>query len=589
MRMARSYASVRPASNVAELGTTGGTPPLSASSPRLRFSDKVVLQPDPIPCTASHDRYHPISGLTPFADIRRERRSKSSCTAGDARSGKQAYDPRAADGEVNTSPEGIAAVRPYFCDRAHAGQALARALRPFVRELDVTVLGLARGGVPVARQVADALDAPLGVMVSGKIGVPGIEEVALGAVAEGSDQVVADSVAWYIGVPPRLVDRLAARKRVEVERRAHMYRAGQPLPAVRGRTVVLVDDGLSSGATLRAAAFAIRKLRPRRVIAAVPIASLAGAAQVRPDVDQLIAMITPKRFETLSTWYHDYAPVSDEEVLFQLGRPTRVAIMNGRRVFSEILRDVGDRIAPALLRDDHGRDASEQSIAIPGFGGTLLADFGTAQRVAGNAAPVEKARGLVILANGGGSSRHSYRNRYLAGRLRLSGYATLRVDLLTGEEEQSDSAHEIRFDVARIAGRLTTVCEWAARTGVDGAHRTILMGSSTAAAAALGTAARRPERVSAVIGRAGRVELAAGLLRHVTAPVLLVVGGADRGTMQRNADAMRSLPRGALLVRVARAGHLFSEPGALGAVAEHSVKWLDRLEHQAREGRLRRA
>src|SRR4051794_3558741 len=130
---------------------------------------------------------------------------------------------------MNTSSDGLAAVRPHFSDRVHAGQALARTLRRFDLGRDVVVLGLARGGVPVARQVADALGAPMSVMVSRKVGVPGIEEVALGAVAEGSDRVVADDMAWYIGVPSRLVDRLPGRGRGRGERRGgHPPARGPP-------------------------------------------------------------------------------------------------------------------------------------------------------------------------------------------------------------------------------------------------------------------------------------------------------------------------------------------------------------------------
>jgi len=485
---------------------------------------------------------------------------------------------------VKTSAEGIiAAVRPHFCDRAHAGQALARTLRTFKWESNVIVIGLPSGGIPIAREVADTLKAPLDVLVSRKVGVPGIEEVALGAVAEGTDRVVADAMAWYIGVPSRIVDRLAARERVEVERRAQMYRNGGPLPDVKGRTVILVDDGLATGATLRAAAFAIRSGKPRRIVAAVPVASLTGAAEVRADVDDLVAVITPQRFDTIAAWYDDYAPVTDEEVMSILGRPTRVAIMNGRRVVSDILRDVGERIAPGLLRADGASVSNERSVAIPGCSGALMAEFGRAQHIPGGNGEEDhpaKARGLVILANGGASgSRHSYRNRYLAGRLRLSGFATLRVDLLTAPEQEAEIGASVPCNVARIGGRLTSVCEWASRTGLDGAHRTVLVGSSTAAAAALTAAARRPGQICAVIARAGRVELAADVLRHVTAPVLLIVGATDRETLRRNSEAMGVLPRGALLIRVPRAGHSFAEPGALGAVAEQAVRWLDRLDH----------
>jgi pimeloyl-ACP methyl ester carboxylesterase len=164
--------------------------------------------------------------------------------------------------------------------------------------------------------------------------------------------------------------------------------------------------------------------------------------------------------------------------------------------------------------------------------------------------------------------------------LRLSGFATLRVDLLTAPEQEAEIGAVVPFDFARIAGRLTSVCEWASRSGLDGAQRTILVGSNTAAAAALMAASRRPGQIRAVIARAGRVELAADAFRHVTAPVLLIVGASDREMLRRNGEALRSLPRGALLIRVPRAGRSFAEPGALGAVAEQAVSWLDRLDRR---------
>jgi dienelactone hydrolase len=251
--------------------------------------------------------------------------------------------------------------------------------------------------------------------------------------------------------------------------------------------------------------------------------------------------------------------------------------MNGRRVFSGVVRSVDDRIAPAYLREDDRRASTERAMAIPGFSGALMADFGRAQRVPGcdDVHPLARTRGLVILAKGGGSSRHSYRTRYTAGRFRLAGYATLRVDLLT-REEQAVYGASMAFDIARVAGRLTSVCEWAAREGLDGAHRTILIGSGDGAAAALATAALRPTRVSAVIARAGRVELATDLLRHVRAPVLLIVGASDRERLRQNGEALRALPRGALLIRVPRASRAFTEPGTLGIVVEQSLKWLER-------------
>jgi putative phosphoribosyl transferase len=454
-----------------------------------------------------------------------------------------------------------AGVRPLFRDRSDAAEALAQSLSRFAAESGVIVLGLARGGVPIARHVADAIGASFSVFVSCKIGVPGIEEVALGAIAEGADGVVTDSVAWYIGVPPHVVQRLANRERVELSRRLQSFRDGQPLPDMQDRTVIIIDDGLATGATLRAAARAVRDRRPKRLIAAVPVASRLALDDLRGEVDEIIAVAVPDAFETVSSSYESFAAVSDNDVLTALDRPTR-------RV-SRMVYDISGRIS-----------AAERTIEIPVGDGRVVADLGTSDAIGldETGRHVHDSDALAILVHGGDSSRDSYRNRYIAGRLRLNGYATLRVDLLTRDEQETDAERDLmRFDVARVAARLTDVCDWTVRTGVHGARRTILIGSSTGAAVALATAAQRQANTFAVVVRGGRIDLTGSRLSRVRAPVLLVVGEADRETLRLNTDAMRSLPRGAKLIRVRGAGHSFDEPGALGAVAEHTVKWLDRL------------
>ena len=447
-----------------------------------------------------------------------------------------------------------------FQDRVHAGDALARSLIPFASQRDVVVLGLARGGVPLARQVADVLGVPISVFISGKIGVPGIEEVALGAIAEGSDHVVTDSMAWYIGVPQPVIERLAVRERVELMRRTQLYRNGEPLPDLEGKTVVLVDDGLATGATIRAAARAIRSHRPRRLVAAVPVASRLGMADIRDEVDEIVAVVVGDEFASVSAAYETFEPMTDDEVLIALGRPIR-------RV-SGMVYDIS-----GLITD------SERTIEIPIPGGRVVGDLGTPTNIdfgeSGRASHDRDA--LAILVHAGGSSRDSYRNRYIAGRLRLEGYATLRVDLLTRDEEALDAqGGSIRFDVAKIAARLTDVCDWAVRAGVYGARRAILFGAGTGAAGALMTAARRQSNTLAVVVRGGRVDLAESALSRVRAPVLSIVGTEDREIMVSNSNALRLLRR-SKLIRVRGAGQTFGEPGALGAVAEHSVKWLHRV------------
>jgi dienelactone hydrolase len=183
----------------------------------------------------------------------------------------------------------------------------------------------------------------------------------------------------------------------------------------------------------------------------------------------------------------------------------------------------------------------------------------------------------VILAHGGGSSRGSYRNRYLAGRLRFAGWAALRVDLLTESERAADATGAFRFDIAHIARRLQRATEWAARQGLPGAHRLVLFGASTGAAAALVTAATRPDLVRAVAARGGRVDLAADVLDRVRAPVLMMVGGSDAPTLAANRAAARRLRAPSAVAVIRGAGHTFDEPGALGSVGERVTRWLDRL------------
>ncbi|MEP6493306.1 MAG: phosphoribosyltransferase family protein [bacterium] len=473
---------------------------------------------------------------------------------------------------LNATSVGGVVLRPHFRDRTDAGDALALSLNTFAGERGVVVLGLARGGVPVARQVAAALGASLGTLVSRKIGVPGIEDVALGAIAEGSRRAVHDAVAWYIGVPADVVDQLAVRERVEIERRVQLYRGGEPLPDLRGRTVILVDDGLATGASLRAAARSVRGKRPKRLIAAVPIATPSGAKEVRPDVDELVSIVTTEEFETVAASYGDYSPVTDDEVLALLGRPAR-------RAPSSMVNDISSRIAPASSSALDPSSEVERTVEISASGSVLMADLGGPRHVDGD--ETDGVRGLVILANGGESSRNSYRSRYIAGRLRAGGYATLRVDLLTQDEQCGDrGGADVRRDVEQIAARLSSVCDWAVDEAVHGVDNTILIGASTGAAAVFVTAARRPQQILAVVSRGGRADLAGEALSRVETPSLLIVGAADVDTLRRNNDVLRQLPNGAQLVRIPRAGNTFAEPGALGAVAEHTLKWLDRLERK---------
>ncbi|HWQ32089.1 MAG TPA: phosphoribosyltransferase [Blastocatellia bacterium] len=201
-----------------------------------------------------------------------------------------------------------------FRDRVEAGRVLATKLTAYAHRPDVLVLALPRGGVPVAFEVAQALDAPLDVFIVRKLGVPGHEELAMGAIASGGGRILNHEVLRYISIPPEVIDEVTAREQRELERRERSYRDDRPPPEVQGRTVILVDDGLATGSTMRAAAAALRAQHPARIIVAVPVASPEVCEEFRSEVDEIICAMTPQPFMAVGLWYENFAQTSDEQV-----------------------------------------------------------------------------------------------------------------------------------------------------------------------------------------------------------------------------------------------------------------------------------
>jgi putative phosphoribosyl transferase len=207
-----------------------------------------------------------------------------------------------------------------FRDRTHAGQFLGARLRAYADRPDVVVLALPRGGVPVAYEVATVLHVPMDVFLVRKLGVPGHEELAMGAIASGGLRVVNTDVIRALGVPDRVVDHVAANELVELNRRERAYRGDRPEPDIRGRIVILVDDGIATGSTMRAAVQALATRQPARIVVAVPIASADTCEMLRREVDEVVCAVTPEPFNAVGLWYDNFDQTTDEDVRALLAR-----------------------------------------------------------------------------------------------------------------------------------------------------------------------------------------------------------------------------------------------------------------------------
>lgn len=201
-----------------------------------------------------------------------------------------------------------------YRDRFEAGQVLANQLMQYTNRPDVLVLALPRGGVPVGYEVAKTLHAPLDVFIVRKLGVPGHEELAMGAIATGGVRVLNEEVVHMLHIPERVIDAVTAREQQELERREQLYRDNRPPTDVQGRTIILIDDGLATGATMRAAIEALRMQHPARIVVAVPVAAPPTCVELGAEVDEILCARTPEPFFGVGYWYEDFSQTSDQEV-----------------------------------------------------------------------------------------------------------------------------------------------------------------------------------------------------------------------------------------------------------------------------------
>lgn len=216
---------------------------------------------------------------------------------------------------------------PLFRNRFEAGLKLARRLQPVVTDANALILALPRGGVPVGFEVAELLHAELDVLLVRKLGVPGHEELAMGAIASGGIRVINHALVTELGLSSAVIDRVTASEHEEIARRESLYREGRPAAGIAGRLTILVDDGLATGATMFAAALAARERKPNRLVVGVPVASREAYADIRRAADEVVCLQTPEPFYSVGTWYEEFLPTSDDEVQQLLERAARKELM----------------------------------------------------------------------------------------------------------------------------------------------------------------------------------------------------------------------------------------------------------------------
>ena len=442
-----------------------------------------------------------------------------------------------------------------FADRADAGRQLAAGLQ-HLRGQRVVVLGLPRGGVPVAFEVARALGAPLDVIVVRKLGVPFQPELGMGAIGEDGVRVLNEKIIQWGGISADELAAVEARERRELERRAFRYRRGRPRQPLGGCVAVVVDDGIATGSTARAACQVARAQGAARVVLAVPVAPPGWRARMGHDADELVCVQTPRSFSAIGQFYADFAQTTDDEVTACLDRAATPVSLPGPGAAPVPVPGPG--AAPARDPPDGDEDVQVSAGAV---------------RLAGQLAVPDQATGIVVFAHGSGSSRHSPRNRYVAAVLNQAALGTLLFDLLTPDEE----AYRANvFDIGLLARRLTGVTRWLRAQPATAGLPVGYFGASTGAAAALWAAAEPGSGIAAVVSRGGRPDLASPRLGSVRAPTLLIVGGHDDVVLGLNRQAQAGLRCENDLAVVPGATHLFEEPGTLTAAAELARDWFAR-------------
>lgn len=421
----------------------------------------------------------------------------------------------------------------YFKDRQQAGVILANMIFEKCRRKNPIVVAIPRGGVPVAQPIAYLLDAPLTIIAAKKIGAPSNPEFGIGAVSEDGQVWMDYSEILGIKIEQSEIDRSVEKSIEEMKRQTKVFQHYLKPVNFHGRVVVLVDDGLATGATMLAA---IRSLKARgavEIIVAVPLASEEGLALVKSEVHRVYSAYTPGYFTAVAKWYDDFSPVNDRQVI-------------------EILKTVNQT---------SGKKVSTHEVQIRANGVTLSGELSR---------PVD-CKAWIIFAHGSGSSRKSPRNIEVSKKLNEAGFGTLLFDLLTENEAKVRSTV---FDIDFLSQRLVQATRWL-RSRPEWEYKPIgYFGASTGAGAALQACSMSEPNIFAVVSRGGRPDMAKQL-KSVTCPVLLIVGGEDRQVIELNRSAQYLLPHSKLAI-IPGASHLFEEPGALDQVMVFAKEWFEK-------------
>ena len=418
-------------------------------------------------------------------------------------------------------------------NRKQAGELLAAKLLKY-KNKNTVVLALPRGGVPIAVEIAKKLRAPVAVLIVRKIGAPFNSELAVGAVCENDEPTLNTITLAQIGLEPDDISKIITAEKKEVQRQIKLFRNGKALTDLTNKLVILADDGLATGATIKAAIKYLHNKGVEQIVVAVPVAPASSARIIRPKTKELVTLIELEDLYSVAQWYLDFKQVSDQEVM-------------------------------TLLKQT---DFNIESVEIK------ISDGFLNKKLKGELTVFPNMKAVIIFTHGSGSSRKSTRNLQVASVLNAAGFGTLLFDLLT---EKEGKERKNVFDIKLLSKRLIKVTKWLRELPTLENVTVGYFGASTGAAATLQAAAElsEAESIYSIVNRGGRPDLAAAALKLVQVPTLFLVGSEDHEIIELNRNAQKQLVNSKLSI-IPRATHLFEEPGTLDEVAKQATDWFDR-------------